>query len=91
MTADPVFDMLATIALDQGADESAIACGGDGERYWIAAGGRPYSMGAWSLEAGPWPAYLASAMAAVAIGLPKGTDLTAHARAYDDAASSPLI
>jgi hypothetical protein len=81
-TADPVFDMLATIAVDQGADPDEVACAADGWDYWLAVRGEAYVLSAFLLEEGVWPALHASGLAANANRLPVGTDLAAYARRY---------
>lgn len=88
--ANPVFDMLATIAVDQGADPDEIACACDERQgaptsYLLAVGENVQVLGSLVLEEGNWPALLASGMAANANGLPRGTDLAAYAYRYDGA------
>lgn len=80
---DPVLDMLASIALDQGAAPDEVFCGRRGPECWLEVGGNRFSASALLLEEGVWPAYIASAMAANANGLPMDTDLAAFAEAYD--------
>ena len=84
-TADHIFDKLATIAVDQGADPDEVACAYEehpADQYWLAVNGDAFSMSAISLEEGMWPALMAAALAANANGLPKA-DLGLYARRYE--------